>query len=371
MGGRPGSRVPGTGSRIDRRTLLATALSGTTATAGCLAGAGSGLGEDSGEERVDEVAMVSSPAGFDDDAFNDEALAGLQEAASEYGFGIRTIQATQPERYESVQADAAEEGHDLVVCASDYHTDALSTNAATYPDQNWMLINNAIQGADNVSGWIERNDQLSFLAGVVAGTMTGERFHHNRYRTDPESATVGFVGGEESDLLRAFERSYVEGARWANEDVEVLSGYGGSFEDPAGADRVASAQIDDGADVVWHAAAGAGEGVFAAADRRGRFALGVDTDQSVAVEEYADVILGSAVKAVDSATYRVAKAVVEDEFEEVVGERTLSVANGGVGFVVGREFEDRLPEGVLEAVGDAEDALEEGRVDLSCGPTGC
>lgn len=371
MGRRPGSGIPGTGSGIDRRTLLATALSaGTAATTGCLAGAGR-LEEDSGDDGEGEMAIVSTPAGFDDDAFNDEALAGLQQAASEHGFGIRTIPATQPERYESIQADAAEEGYDLVICAGEFHADALSTNAAAYPDQSWMLIDGTIEGADNVSEWLERNDELSFLAGAAAGTMTDERFHHDQYRTDPERSVVGFVGGEESDSLRVFERSYVQGARWANDDVEVLTGYAGSFEDPRGAERVATAQIDDGADVVWHAAAGAGKGVFAAADRRGRFGFGIDVDQSATIEEYADVILGSAVTAVDSATYRVAEAVVEGEFEEMVGERSLSVENDGIGFVVGREFEDRLPEDVLEIVGDAEDALEEGRIDLGCGPTGC
>lgn len=347
--------------------MLAGALSaGEAAIAGCLADTDEDVGEGPGE-----IAIISGSAGFDDDAFNDNALAGLEEAASEYGFGIRTIEETRPERYESVQADAAEEGYDLVVCAGDHHTDPLARNAEEYPDQNWMLLTNAIEGSGNVSGWIGMNNQMAFLAGVVAGAMTDEGFRKGRSRTDPNGSTVGFVGGEDNDLGRVFERSYVEGVRWATDDVEVLSGYSGSFEDPREAERVATSQIEDGADVIWHAAAAAGEGVFAAVERKDRFALGVDTDQSATAEEYADVIAGSTVKAVGVATYRVAESVVKGEFEEMVGKRTLSVANDGIGFVVGREFEDRLPDPVCEAIGDAEDALAEGWIALSCGPTNC
>ncbi len=351
-------------TNVERRTVLASGAAVVTgAVAGCLGG------EEEGAET--QVAIISSPAGFDDNAFNDNAVEGLEEASNDFDLEYTTVEETEEAQYESTQADTAESGYDLIVCVGDNHTDPLETNAAEYPDQNWMLINNMIDGADNVSGWIEMNNEMSFLAGVVAGVMTGQEFEHGDSATDPDESIIGFVGGEDIPLINAFEQSYIEGAEWVNDDVEVLTGYGGSFSDTGVANDVAESQIDDGADVIWHAASAAGGGVFSAAQDNDRFALGVDVDQSVTEDQYQDVILGSAVKALDEATYLVAEAVVEDDFERVVGEQNLSIEQGGIDFVVGQAFEGELPDAVQENLDEAVTAFENDEIDLTCGPTSC
>lgn len=355
----------GTTTAIDRRTFLAsgTAVLGGAALAGC-------LGDDDSDGL--EVAIVSSPAGFDDDAFNDNAVEGLERAAEEYDMEVNAVEETEEAEYQSVQAELAEqERYGVIVLVGFNHLDALETNAAEYPDQNWMLINDHIEGQDNVSGWIEMNNEMSFLAGVAAGTLTTEEISSGENSTDPDGTTVGFVGGEDIDLINAFEQSYIEGVAWVNDEVEVLTGYGGSFSDSSAAEDVASSQIDDGADIVWHAASAAGAGVFSAAQEEGRFALGVDVDQSVSAEQYSDVILGSAVKALDEATYQVASAVAEDDWESVSGEQNLSIEQGGIDFVTGQDFEGELPETLDEQIEAAKQAIIDDEVELTCGPTGC
>ena len=349
---------------VNRRTVLASgaAAVGVTALAGCL---------DGDDDDAQQMAIISSPAGFDDNAFNDNAVEGLQAAADDFGFDVSTVEETEEAQYESVQADVAESGFDLIVCVGDNHTGPLETNAFDYPDQNWMLINNIIEGADNVSGWIEMNNEMSFLAGVVAGIMTSEPFEHGDSETDPDEAVVGFVGGEDIPLINAFEQSYIEGVEWVNDDAEVLTGYGGSFSDTGAANDVASSQIDDGADIVWHAASAAGAGAFSAAQDEDRFAIGVDVDQSVTEDQYQDVILGSAVKALNEATYQVAESVVEGTFDEQVGEQNLSIAQGSIEFIVGQAFEGELPDVVDEELEAARQGFIDGEIDLTCGPTSC
>ncbi|WP_235920775.1 BMP family ABC transporter substrate-binding protein [Natronorubrum halalkaliphilum] len=362
-----GDGVPGTESTtIQRRTVLAGggALVAGTALAGCIGDDGNGGGETN-------VAIISSPAGFDDNAFNDNAVEGLEEAANDFDLEYTTVEETEEAQYESTQADTAESGYDLIICVGDNHTDPLETNAEQYPDQNWMLINNVIDGADNVSGWIEMNNEMSFLAGVVAGVMTDEEFEHDDSETDPDESIVGFVGGEDIPLINAFEQSYIEGVEWVNDDAEVLTGYGGSFSDTGAANDVAESQIDDGADIVWHAASAAGAGAFSAAQDNDRFALGVDVDQSVTEDQYQDVILGSAVKALNEATYQVAESVVEDDFESQVGEQNLSVEQGSIDFVVGQAFEGELPDDVDQYLDEAREGFENDEIDLTCGPTSC
>ena len=353
-----------------RRSVLASgAVIGGTALAGCL---GSDDDDDAGNGEGGEVAIISSDAGFGDNAFNDNALEGMEEAADDFGVEITQVEETETAQFADRQEDLAAEGvYDLIVMVGYQHYEGLAEHSETYPDQNWMLINDHVEGADNVSGWIEMNNEMSFLAGVAAGSLTQEEIEHGDSSTDPDEATVGFAGGEDIDLINAFEQSYIEGVEWVDDDIEVLTGYGGSFSDSSALNEVASSQFDDGADIVWHAAAAAGAGAFSAAQDNDRFALGVDSDQSVADDQYADVILGSAIKALNEATYMVIEAVVEDRWEDVSGEQNLSIENEGIDFIVGQEFEGELPDSLDENLEAAKQAFEDGEIDLTCGPTGC
>ena len=349
---------------ISRRSVLsAGAVLGGAALTGC-------VGQQDAEGG--QVAIISSDAGFGDAAFNDNALEGLEEAADDFGLEITQVEETETANFAARQEDLAAEGvYDLIVMVGYQHYEGLVEHSEAYPDQYWMLINDHVEGAENVSGWIEMNNEMSFLAGVAAGTLTREEIEHEGSATDPDTGVVGFAGGEDIDLINAFETSYVEGVEWVDEDVDVLTGYGGSFSDSEALSDVATSQFDDGADIVWHAAAAAGAGAFSAAQANDRFAMGVDSDQSVANEQYADVILGSAIKALNEATYMVSEAVVEDRWEDVAGEQNLSIENEGIDYVVGQEFEGELPESLDAHLEEAKQAFIDGEIELTCGPTGC
>ncbi len=356
--------TPHSAGTVDRRAFLASAAAvGAVGLAGC-------ADDDAGAEY--NAAIISSPAGFDDNAFNDNARDGLREAAEEYDLEINDVEETEEAEYESVQAELAEQDlYDVIVMVGQQHYDPLVNNSGEYPDQNWMLINDHVEGADNVSGWIEMNHEMSFLAGVAAGTLTTEDIEHGDSSTNPSESVVGFVGGEDIDLINAFETSYIEGVEWVNDDAEVLTGYGGSFSDTSAANDVASSQIDDGADIVWHAASAAGAGAFSAAQSNDRFALGVDVDQSITEDQYSDVILGSSVKALNEATYDVVTAAMDGDWGSVSGERNLSIEQGGIDFITGQEFDGELPAVLDENLEDAKDAFIAGEIELTCGPTGC
>jgi basic membrane protein A len=368
--GTDGSGDSPTGSSptpVSRRTVLASGavgLCGTTL-AGCI-GASGGFQDD-----TTNIAIVSSPAGFDDNAFNDLALEGLRAAAEEYDIEINRVEETEQAQYQSTQAQLAQSGdYDLIVLVSYNHTEALTQNAVDYPDQKWMLINDYVD-EPNVAGYTWANHQMSYLAGVLAGTMTTRELEQEGSATDPETAQVGFVGGEDGSLINAFERSYVAGAEWVTEDVEVNVGYIGNYTDTSTAADIASSQYDDGADIVYHAAAAAGRGVFEAAQENDRFAIGVDADQSKTLPDFQDVILGSAVKYINEGTREVAVAVAEDNFESVAGANTLGLEDEAVDCVIGQAFEDRLPDAVNQNLDEAKQGIVDGDIEVPCTAAGC
>jgi basic membrane protein A len=327
------------------------------------------MGGGEGDDGL-QVAIVSSNAGFDDQAFNDMAREGLDRAAEDYDIEVNEIEETDIAQFADTQAEAAEAGNDLVVLVGFQHTEALQENAPEYSDTNWMLINDHVE-EPNVAGYVWANHEMSFLAGVQAGTMTSEELTNGDHANDPDTSHVGFVGGEEVPLIEAFERAYVAGAEWVDDSIEVSTGYCGSFNDPSAAEDVAESQYDAGADIVYHAAAASGPGVFDAAQNANRFAVGVDADQSVTLEEYSDVIIGSAVKYIDQGTYDCAEATVNGSFDDVAGFNVVDLSQDGVDLVVGQEFEDSMPDVLQQTLDEAKQAITDGDIDVPCEATGC
>ncbi|WP_122089208.1 BMP family lipoprotein [Halalkalicoccus subterraneus] len=364
-------------TNIDRRSVLASgaAIISATSLAGCLGGDESGNGNDSGGGGsgggTTNVAIVSSPAGFDDNAFNDLALEGLQTAAEEYDIEINEVEETEQAQYQSTQSELASSGeYDLIVLVSYNHTEALTQNAADYPDQNWMLINDHVE-EPNVAGYTWANHEMSYLAGVLAGTMTTEELSQGGISNDPATAQIGFVGGVDESLINAFEQSYVAGAEWVNQDVEVNVGYIGDYTDTDTAADIASSQYGAGADIVYHAAAAAGRGVFEAAQENGRLAIGVDSDQSQTLPDFQDVILGSAVKYINEGTREVAVAIAEGNFESVTGDNTLGLEDEAVDCVIGQAFEGQLPDAVQQNLDEAKQGITNGDITVPCSASGC
>jgi len=336
-------------------------------------GDGGSDGGDGGSGETTNVAIVSSSAGFGDRAFNDLAWEGLQNAADEYDIELQQVEETNQSNFGTVQSRLAESSnpdYDLIVLVGYQHTQALTTNAEEYSDQRWMLINDHVD-QPNVGGYIWANHEMSYQAGVLAGTMTTRELTHEGNSNDPDGTTVGFVGGVDGALINAFQRAYEAGVAWVNEDVDVRVGYIGNYTDTQTAANIASSQYDAGADIVYHAAAAAGQGVFQAAQEANRFAIGVDADQSVTLPDYQDVIMGSAIKRINEGTYRVAEGIVNDNWDEVSGRNVLGLEQDAVAVVLGQAIGDKLPDVVNQNLEESKQAIINGDITVPCTASGC
>ncbi|WP_435175058.1 BMP family lipoprotein [Halorussus sp. AFM4] len=355
-----------TATGVDRRSVLkggAALVAG-----GALAGR---VGAQDG--GTTHIAIVSSPAGFGDKAFNDLALQGLRNAAKNNNIEIQRVEETDQSQYRTVQSRLAESSnpdYDLIVLVGYNHTQALESNARQYSDQRWMLINDYVD-QPNVAGYTWANHQMSFQAGVLAGTMTTRQLEHAGNSLNSDTATVGFVGGVDGALINAFERAYRAGAKWVDEDVGVKVGYIGNYTDTQTASNIAGSQYDAGADIVYHAAAAAGQGVFQAATEADRFAIGVDADQSKTLPDYKDVIMGSAVKFINKGTKDVATAVVQGNWDQVNGQNVLGLEEDAVKLVLGQAVGPKLPDVVTQNLRKSKQAIVNGDVTVPCTASGC
>ena len=319
-------------------------------------------------QETTTVGMVYATGGLGDNSFNDMAFAGVQRAAEEFAVEFQNAEPSTPSDVATLQrrfARSRNPNYDLICCIGFVQADALQQNAQRFSDQNFMVVDTVVE-LPNVASYVFEEQQGSFQVGHLAGLLTTTEFSAGGGSTN-DQPTVGFVGGQEVPLIQKFEAGYLAGVRYANPDVNVLSAYAGSFSDPAQGQSIASSMYENGADIIYHAAGGTGNGVFRAARNNERYAIGVDADQSQSLPEFADVILASMVKHVDEAVFRSIRRVTNGNFEGGAVNR-LGLEANGVEAVYSSELEGEIPQAVTSALEESEQRIVSGEITVPTTP---
>jgi basic membrane protein A and related proteins len=301
--------------------------------AACAGGGGSDAGSGDAKKKI-KVGLAFDIGGRGDKSFNDAAAAGLDKAKTDLDVEVKDLEAAQGEsendKYERLKL-LCNGGFNPVIAVgfvytgADAKTGPLARAAKDCPNTKFAVIDGAGVGAANVAELVFAEEQGSFLVGAAAALKT-------------KSGTVGFVGGCDIPLIHKFEAGYKAGVNAAKPGTKVLSNYLSTgadkcsgFNDPAKGQTQATGMYDQGADVIYQAAGGSGTGVFKAAKAKGKWAIGVDSDQYNTVEDsLKDVIITSMLKRVDVAVFDFIKAVADDKF--VAGTQAFDLKKDGVGY---------------------------------------
>ncbi|MFB6090651.1 MAG: BMP family protein [Halobellus sp.] len=372
---------------MDRRTFVkAAGVAGIAGLAGCSGGptggstgtetetdAGGGTGTTAAETTASgptaNIGMVYATGGLGDGSFNDQARQGVLKAEEELGISFSQAQPDQVSQFGTFQQQFAEStnpDYELVCCIGFLQADSLRQTAPAYPDQNFMIVDSVVD-EPNVASYTFKEHEGSYLAGLLASLLTTRDFSAGAGSTTGDSTNVGFVGGVESDLIKKFQAGYEAGVKAGDEDVDVLVNYTGSFNDPAAGKEAALAMYNSGADIVYHASGNTGTGVFQAAQEQGKFAIGVDRDQSITKPSYANVILASMVKRVDTAVYNSIEAVVNDNFAGGTAV-SLGLEKDGVALIYGKQLGSEIPQGVKDRIASAREDIIAGTISVPTSP---
>lgn len=263
-----------------------------------------------------KIAMVTDVGGVNDQSFNQSAWEGLQRMEKEFGIKVAYKESKQDADYAPNMETLTDAGFDLIWGIGFLMGDAIKATAQINPDQKYAIIDFAYgpETPKNVTGVVFQEEQPSFLVGYIAGKMT-------------KTNKIGFVGGIKFPLIERFEYGYMAGAKMANPKCEVLSQYAESFTDAAKGKAIANNMYQQGADIVFHASGGVGDGVIEAAKEKGKWAIGVDKDQNFLAP---DNVLTSAMKRVDNAIYDVGRKLKDGQWNG--GETEVyNLSNDGVG----------------------------------------
>jgi basic membrane protein A len=277
----------------------------------------SGGGSGEGTDKF-TVAMVTDVGGVDDKSFNQSAWEGLQAFGKENGLekgtdGFNYIQSKNDADYKTNLNTAVRNDFDLTYGIGYKLKPAIEEVAKQRKDSQFAIVDDVVEGLDNVTSITFKEHEGSFLVGVVAGLQT-------------KSNKIGFIGGTESDLINKFAGGFEAGVKAVNPDAEVKIEFAGAFDKADKGQQMASSMYSSGIDVIYHAAGGTGNGVFTEAKNLKQknpdqevWVIGVDRDQAeegkVTVNgEEMNVTLTSMIKRVDLAVQDVATKAMNGEF---------------------------------------------------------
>ena len=334
----------------------------------------SAAAESPSEAAVDyagyKACVAFDTGGLGDKGFNDLAKKGLEDAKA-LGFDTAFSEAQGATDYAANIQRLIDEGCNSIITVgfnqAQATVEAVKANtdiAFGQVDAVWDEATNGPTPA-NFSGLDFQIDEAATLAGYVAAGVS-------------KSGVIGTYGGQQFAGVTRFMDGYYAGIALYNKahgttakllgwDAAKQTGtfVGGDnpWGDPAKGEQLAKTFIDQGADIVAPVAGGTGNGSIKAMLAAKGYAIGVDTDQSLSLPEYAAALLTSAQKVIDVAALDTFKKNAGGDLggENYVG----TLANGGVGIAPFHDLDSVVPAEVKTEVDQLKADIASGAVKVS------
>lgn len=362
-----------------KKKLIALTLSALMVTG--LVGCGS-KGDNKKEANKDfKAGMVTDAGTIDDKSFNQGTWEGILKAKDELGIDSNYLKPTG-----TTEADYMKEivnlydtGYKFIVTPGFKFETAIFQAQDKYTDAKFVIIDGAPNNGKNGSERVEKvgdntvavffaEHEAGFLAGVAAALQLKE-------------GELGFIGGMEIPAPQKFNWGFQQGVKYANENLGTKMSmkpenvvYQGSFDNVAAGQQLAATMFDNGVKAIFTAAGGVGVGAIKeakdrAASGKEAWIVGVDVDQYSEGVYSGDksIILTSAMKKIDSATFDIIKDELDGKFP---GGKTLTfdAKTGGIGIPaenpnLSKETQDKTAE-ILQQIKDGKIVVSDKQGDL-------
>ncbi|MBX8802751.1 BMP family ABC transporter substrate-binding protein [Bacillus subtilis] len=264
-------------------------------------------------------AVVYDFGGKFDKSFNEAAYNGAAKYKADHGTNYREFEIQNDAQREQALRKFAQDGNSPVVIAGFSAVSAIEKVSKEFPDTKFVIIDAVVEGP-NVRSVVFKEEEGGYLVGLLAAMAS-------------KTGTVSFVGGMDVPLIRRFYCGYAIGAIEGKKGTKVLNNWTGdtpaAWNDPAKGSEIAKAQMDQGSDVIYHAAGGTGIGVLQAAADAGKLGIGVDSNQNGLHPGH---VLTSMVKGVDTAVYKAFEDVAADKF--TAGIVQMGLKDDGVSYAM-------------------------------------
>ncbi|MBE3066297.1 MAG: BMP family ABC transporter substrate-binding protein [Chloroflexi bacterium] len=314
---------------------------------------------DCAQPEVFCVGLVTDIGRRDDQAYNQAAWEGIQQAKSDgVADWIASIETIDARDYGENIRVFAEAGYDVIVTVG--YDSGAATNAAAGKYSNIYFI-----GADqrqsgnqnslpNLVWLVFPEDQLGFLAGALAAAMT-------------QTGQVGAVCGSDAWLpMKSYGDGFIAGALYINPGVRATVTYHNdvgldeTFTDPVWGAAAANSLVDSGSDIIFGVGGTTGSNAIEAAAARGAYSIGADVDQYYLLPVASPRILTSVLKGITPALADLLKSAREAQTQ--TGIFTTGTFPGPIGYAPYHDLVLLIPDEVKQVMSTLPQALLSGEI---------
>ncbi|MGA1261978.1 MAG: BMP family lipoprotein, partial [Ilumatobacteraceae bacterium] len=161
-----------------------------------------------------KLGLAFDTGGRGDGTFNDSAARGADQSASELCYVVQELEATTDDDRKPNLEALSGAGNNPVIVVGFAFGGVIEEIAAANPNTVYGWVDGYLD-LPNVKTLTFAEHEGSFLVGAAAALKSS-------------TGTIGFIGGQEIDLIKKFEAGYIAGAKAINPDIVVKSQYLGA-----------------------------------------------------------------------------------------------------------------------------------------------
>ena len=333
----------------------------TTTSTGAGTGAGTSPAAAGGALKA---CMVLDTGGVDDKSFNQSSWAGMQAAnKANPKITISYVPSNSGNDYTPNLKAEVTKGCQTVIAVGGLMSDNVKAVAAANPSVHFAEVDAGSSGP-NVYGIQFNTAQAAFLGGYLAAGMT-------------KSGKVATWGGLNIPPVTIYMDGFWEGVQYYNQqnkkNVQVLGWnennqkggiFSQSFTDQNKGKQISQTFIQQGADIIFPVAGGAGLGAGAAAQASNGQAtvIWVDTDGCESAAQYCKYFITSVTKNLAGSVTEYVNAAASGSFP--TGSYVGTLQNEGVGLAPYHDFEGKIPSDLQSQLDKVKQDIESGTITI-------
>jgi len=307
-----------------------------------------------------KACMVLDVGGVDDRSFNQSAWAGMQAGKkANPNLDISYVSSSSQNDYVPNLTNETKQGCKTTIAVGGLMTDAVTSVAKANPAINYAIIDSFIQ-QPNVYSMEFNTAQGGFLGGYLAAAMS-------------KTGKVGTFGGLKIPPVTIYMDGFSEGVQYYNKQkgkkVAVLGWdeksqngtFANSFTDSGAGSTAARTLQQQGADIIFPVAGGAGLGAGAVAQSSGGKLnlIWVDTDGCESAAQYCKYFISSVFKNISGAVQTYLDSAIKGQR---TGAYVGSLTNQGTGLSPFHQFDSKVPDQLKSELKALSDDIANGKV---------
>jgi basic membrane protein A len=310
------------------------------------------------------VLLINGSLG--DKGFYDSAASGVRRMEKELGAQTKIIEMGRDETaYEGHYLDVSEQDWDLIISGTWSVKELAQNIAVQFPEKHYIFfdgnVDRTVVTTGNMMGISYLDNEGSFMAGALAALMLDS----GAEKIDPDKRILGFVGSMDTANINNFLVGYIEGIKYIDPSIKLLTSYVGSFEDVPKALEMTTQLYNQGAQIVFAPASQSILGAVTASSNVDKYFIGCDMDTWAQLQDtdanLARNIISSALKNVGDSLVTAVKGYMDGTMD-TSHDYSLGLSTGAVGLAKNDNYKALVPEEIQKKLDEIEKKIIDGEI---------